>query len=115
MVFRYDDTDNVFRIFFVLVTQDMMKMEVPLARDVFAILGEDFKILLLEFRNASANLGCHLLDYPSEIDGWPACALLWSYDEPTTLLISTSVARTGNGTLQGERKDTQAVQEHNYF
>lgn len=32
MVFRYDDTDNVFRIFFVLATQDMMKMEVPLAR-----------------------------------------------------------------------------------
>lgn len=90
MVYRYNSEEDIFRIFFVKTQTADQKQQVQLVQDVFAVLdGDDpksAKILIIEIRNASKRLGCHLLDFPLEIDGWPACTLLWSYDELTDAL-----------------------------
>jgi len=80
MVYRYDNDKDIFRLFFIKTTEEMVKEKKELATNVRMSVDTDGKMLYFEFENASKTFGCHLLDYPHILDEWPGCSLHWSYD-----------------------------------
>jgi len=81
MVYRYNSEDDTYMIFFTRTTPDMIAGKKELTDTSSVALDSAGKILYLEFRQASATFGCHLLEYPAPVEGWPPCILRWKYSE----------------------------------
>lgn len=79
-VHRYDEKEDIFRIYFIKTVPSMIKDKDQLVDGVACARDEDKRILYLEFSKALETLGCHLWDYLLPVDGKKPLAMKSSYD-----------------------------------
>eukprot|EP01089_Gocevia_fonbrunei_P005908 TRINITY_DN16404_c0_g1_i1.p1 TRINITY_DN16404_c0_g1~~TRINITY_DN16404_c0_g1_i1.p1 ORF type:complete len:185 (+),score=28.41 TRINITY_DN16404_c0_g1_i1:79-633(+) len=94
MVYEYISDGDVFRLFFIHISPDMVMEKIVIATNIVLWLDKNGKILALEFLHATSSLGCHLFNNPADIEGLPPCVLNWKYETKNDTIVIDFMTET---------------------
>jgi len=107
-VFRFDEENDVMRLFFIKTSIEAINSYVDLVKGVRAAKNADGKVLFLEFSNAKEKLACHLFDTQEDVDHRPPLDLTHLYDNTTDLHVIWFVPQAFQNSLQSMESEPDA-------